>query len=136
MTRLLIVDDHDFVRSQLVAIFQPVDDIEVVGECSAGDQVIPAATSVQPDVVLMDLQLGGTSGIEVTRSLLAVRPSVRVLVLTGWRTNTAQQQSLDAGASGFLLKGGAADCLVSAVRTVARGGTWWLPGRGMLNCEQ
>ena len=125
MIRVMVVDDHDFVRAQLVALLAARDDITVVGQCSAGEQVVETAAQVQPDVVLMDVQMGAMSGLDATRALLAVQPAVRVLVLTGARTHTVQQDAAASGAHGFLLKGGKPDDLVAAVREIAIGGIWW-----------
>ena len=127
MIRVLVVDDHDFVRAQLVALMDTCDGIEVVGQCSAGEQVVPAAEQVQPDVVLMDVQMGGMSGLAATEALLAVQPTVRVLILTGCQTPRVQQDAAASGARGFLLKGGNPNDVLTAVRAIAIGGTWWPP---------
>ena len=124
MIRVLVVDDHDFVRTQLVALLDSCDDIQVVGQCSAGEQVIGTAARVVPDVVLMDVQMGAMSGLAATRGLLAVQPMVRVLVLTASPSVTVQEAAA-TGASGLLLKGGSPNDLVAAVRTIATGGTCW-----------
>ena len=124
MIRVLVVDDHDFVRTQLVALLGSCDDIQVVGQCSAGEQVIGTAARVVPDVVLMDVQMGAMSGLAATRGLLAVQPMVRVLVLTASPSVTVQEAAA-TGASGLLLKGGSPNDLVAAVRTIATGGTCW-----------
>src|SRR6478609_1957463 len=102
MTRVLLVDDHAFVRAQIAEIL-----------------------TATPDVVLMDVRMPIKSGIEATRDLMAVAPHVRVLMLTGSPTPGAVLESAEAGAVGLLLKGGDADLLIDAVRTVAAGGTAW-----------
>jgi DNA-binding NarL/FixJ family response regulator len=122
--RVLVVDDHDFVRTQLVALLDSCDDIEVVGQCSAGEQVIGTAARVAPDVVVMDVQMGAMSGLAATRGLLAVQPTVRVVVLTASPSVTVQNAA-ETGARGLILKGGSPDDLVAAVRTIAAGGTCW-----------
>jgi DNA-binding NarL/FixJ family response regulator len=125
MTRVLLVDDHAFVRAQIAEILAATPDLEVAGECSDGADVLSAWADAAPDVVLMDVRMPIKSGIEATRDLLAVAPHVRVLMLTGSPTPGAVLESAEAGAAGLLLKGGDADLLIDAVRTVAAGGTAW-----------
>ncbi len=125
MTRVLLVDDHAFVRAQIAEILTATPDLEVVGECADGADVLPALADAAPDVVLMDVRMPIKSGIEATRDLMAVSPQVRVLMLTGSPTPGAVLESTAAGAAGMLLKGGDAVLLTDAVRTVAAGGTAW-----------
>ena len=123
--RVLVVDDHDFVRSQLVALLNVCDDITVVGECSAGEEVTETAARVCPDVVLMDVHMGRMSGLAATRDLMAERSTVHVLVLTASSSEAVQRDASAAGAKGFLIKGRDPDEVITAVRTVATGGTYW-----------
>jgi DNA-binding NarL/FixJ family response regulator len=123
--RVLVVDDHDFVRAMVSQALSAAGGIEVVGECPDGTGVLPAAAVLNPDVVLMDVQMPGRSGIDATRDLIAVNPSVRVLMLTGSANHRGLQQSVDAGACGYLAKSGDPQPLIDAVREVAAGGTVW-----------
>jgi DNA-binding NarL/FixJ family response regulator len=125
MTRVLLVDDHAFVRAQIAEILSGTQDIEVAGECADGAEVLPALAAVVPDVVLMDVRMPIKSGIDATRDVLAVAPHVRVLMLTGSPSPRTVLDSAQAGAVGLLLKGGDPDSLIDAVRTVAAGGTAW-----------
>lgn len=86
--RVLVVDDHDFLPSQVVTLVDTCNDMAVVGQCLAGEQVVDTAARVQPDVVLMDVHMGTMSGLAATRALLAVQPAVRVLVLSASRSDT------------------------------------------------
>lgn len=86
------------------------------------------ASSVLPHVVLMDVRMPAKSGMEATRDLLASHPSVRVVMLTGSLTGASLHEAMQAGAVGYLLKGGPPNELVNAVRAVAAGGTAWLSG--------
>jgi two-component system response regulator NreC len=97
------------------------EDIQVVGEATDGLECIQAAARLDPDVVLMDVGMPNLNGIEATRQLLARAPNVQVLVLTMHRSDEYFFQMLEAGASGYILKGAETDELIDAVRTVARG---------------
>jgi DNA-binding NarL/FixJ family response regulator len=96
-------------------------DVEVVGEASDGDEAVELARRLRPDVVLMDIRMPGTDGIEATRTLLADRSDMRVLILTTFDHDEYVYEAFRAGASGFLLKDVPRAQLVSAVRTVASG---------------
>ena len=123
--RVLIVDDHEFVRTGLSDLLDDAQGIVVVGECSDGAEVPDVAPRVQPDVVLMDVQMPRVSGPDATRTLLTRQPTVRVLMVSASTSSRVLAESVAAGASGYLLKGGDADALVDAVRVVADGGTAW-----------
>jgi DNA-binding NarL/FixJ family response regulator len=128
MTRVLIVDDHAFVRTGLTALLNGADGIAVVGECADGADVPDIATAVRPDVVLMDVQMPRVCGPDATRTLLTRQPTVRVLMVSASMTPRTLGDAAAAGASGYLLKGGDPGALVTAVQTVAAGGTAW-PGQ-------
>jgi DNA-binding NarL/FixJ family response regulator len=125
MIRVMIVDDHAFVRARVSATLQGADGIDVVGECADGADAPGLADSVRPDVVVMDVQMPVTSGPAATVTLMARQPATRVLMLTGSATARTIRESARAGAVGLLLKGGAAHQLIDAVRAVADGGTVW-----------
>jgi DNA-binding NarL/FixJ family response regulator len=123
--RVLIVDDHEFVRTGLSDVLSDAEGIVVVGECADGAEVPDVAPRVQPDVVLMDVQMPRVSGPDAARTLLARQPTVRVLMVSASTSSRVIAESAAAGASGYLLKGGDALALVDAVRVVADGGTTW-----------
>ena len=125
MITVLVVDDHSFVRAALVDLFADITDIQVVGECVDGTEVVPAVQSSRPDVVLMDVDMPRMDGVEATRALRAVEPDARVLMLTGTVSPVRIQQAHSFGAKGYLLKGGDCDELIERVRHVAAGGTAW-----------
>ena len=125
MIRVLIVDDHEFVRAGLSDLLGDADGIVVVGECADGAEVPDVAPRVQPDVVLMDVQMPRVSGPDATRTLLTRQPTVRVLMVSASTSSRVLAESAAAGASGYLLKGGDARALIDAVRVVADGGTAW-----------
>jgi len=123
--RVLVVDDHAFVRLGVCMLLEQADGIVVVGECTDGEQVAGAAQRLHPDVVLMDLRMPRISGLDATRDLLRLLPDVRVLVLTAAAGGGLVERARRAGAVGCVFKGGAAEDMVSAVRTVAAGRTAW-----------
>lgn len=118
--RVLVADDHAAIRAGLVMILGGADDIEVVGEAADGATAVRMARLLEPDVVLMDVRMPGTDGIEATRQL--VRDQVcEVLVLTTFDLDEYVHGALRAGAAGFLLKSVEAQPLVDAIRLVAAG---------------
>ena len=121
MIRVLIVDDHPLVRAGLGTLLGSADDIEVVGEAADGDEVLAAATSVTPDVVLMDLSMPRLDGIAATRALTQAQPQVRVVALTSFADRGRVTDVLAAGAVGYLLKDCAPGELLAAVRAAASG---------------
>jgi DNA-binding NarL/FixJ family response regulator len=123
--RVLIVDDHAFVRSALQDLLATTGDIRVVATCVDGDEVVSAAACSAPDVVLMDLDMPRMSGLAASRELLLAQPQIRVLVLTGVCSAAAVREAEALGVAGFLLKGEAVDDLPRHIRTVAAGGTAW-----------
>ncbi|HLE29717.1 MAG TPA: response regulator transcription factor [Anaerolineales bacterium] len=125
--RVLIADDHTIVRSGVRLLLQGEPDIEVVGEALDGDEAVALAESLRPDMVLMDIAMPGTSGLDATRRIKARFPEMRVLVLTMHRSDEYFFEMLKAGASGYVLKGAEISELISAVRTVAQGEVFLYP---------
>ena len=123
--RVLIVDDHAFVRSALQDLLATTDDISVVAACADGDEVLSAAAHTAPDVVLMDLEMPHMSGLDATRELRVAQPHVRVLVLTGAFSPASVREAEALGVAGFLLKGDTGDDLLHHIRAVAAGGSAW-----------
>ncbi|MGW7466315.1 response regulator [Streptomyces xantholiticus] len=120
--RILLCDDHAVVRAGLLALIGSEADIEVVGEAGSGEEAVAMAAKLQPDVVLMDLQLGaGIDGVEATRRIAS--PDVHVLVLTTYDTDADITRAIEAGATGYLLKAERPEELFAAVRAAAQGRT-------------
>ena len=120
---VLVADDHPMYRGGIRAALDDVNDIEVVGEATDGDQAVDAAQSLRPDVVLMDLHMPGTNGIEATRRLVNEVPGVGVLVLTMFDDDESLFAAVRAGARGYLVKGAAQEQIVRAIRASGRIGT-------------
>ena len=119
--RVVIVDDHEVVRSGLKAILEPEDDLEIVGEASSGEQAILEVARLNPGVVLMDVRMEQMSGIEACRSIKSAHPQVNVLMLTSFAEEEAVMSAIMAGASAYLLKNVGRAELIRAIRGVAAG---------------
>jgi len=119
--RVVVADDEELVREGLRAIVASRPDLEVVATAADGEEAIAATAEHRPDVVLMDLRMPGTDGIEATRRILATHPATRVLVLTTIEDDDAVHDALRAGASGFLLKSVPRERLWSGIRGVHEG---------------
>ncbi len=119
--RVLVAEDVAVVRETLVALLGLEPDIEVAAALASGDQIVPSAMRHRPDVALLDIGLPGIDGLTAAAQLAGQLPSCRVLILTGLEAPANLDAALRAGVSGFLLKDGTADDLISAVRAVTRG---------------
>src|SRR3954452_1823751 len=119
--RVLVVEDHPLFRKGVVALLESVPDVAVAGVATTGEDAVSLAAELRPDVVLMDLQLPGISGIEATRAIVGAAPDVRVLVLSLFEDDDSVFLALRAGARGYVLKDADEDELTGAVRAVARG---------------
>ena len=124
--RVIIVDDHPVVRDGLRGMLA-ADDLTVVGEAGNGDEAVAAVARLQPDVVLMDLRMPGSDGVEATARITSAHPRVRVLVLTTYDSETDVLRAVEAGASGYLLKDAPAAELRRAVQATAAGQTVLAP---------
>ncbi|MEU3775896.1 response regulator transcription factor [Streptomyces sp. NPDC032472] len=124
MTTLLLCDDHAVVRAGLLALLGSAPDIEVLGEAGSGEEAVALAARLQPDVVLMDLQLGeGIDGVEATRRITTAENPPHVLVLTTYDTDADITRAIGAGATGYLLKAERPEELFAAIHAAAAGRT-------------
>ena len=119
--RVLIVDDHDVVREGVAVLLEAVSDVRVVGKVDSASGVLEAAGRLSPEVVLMDVRLGDSSGIAMARELRAAYPDTKVLMFTAYDEDQALFASMMAGAAGFVLKKISAQELASAIHSVAEG---------------
>ena len=119
--KVLIADDHAFYREGVRAFLNNTHDIEVVGEANNGDDAIAKATELAPTVILMDLKMPGTNGMEATRRIHESKPEIGVLVLTMFDDDDSVFAAMRAGARGYLLKDADKDEVVRAIVAVERG---------------
>jgi DNA-binding NarL/FixJ family response regulator len=127
--RVLLVDDQAMVRAGLRMIIEAEPDMEVAGEAEDGLSAISGVTDLQPDVVLMDIQMPAMDGLEATRRILDSenRTNTRVLILTTFERDEYIFKALSLGASGFILKNAPPEDLITAIRTVAEGNALLAP---------
>jgi DNA-binding NarL/FixJ family response regulator len=125
VTRVLIVDDHDFFRGCLVDLVNASHDLEAVGECTDGAEVAAAVLELQPDVVLMDVRMRSTSGLEAAAMLQQIGTGTRVLMFSSDTARSSRAAAKANGACGYLFKGSEGDQVLEAIRQVASGGTVW-----------
>jgi DNA-binding NarL/FixJ family response regulator len=119
--RILIADDHALFREGLRALFAALPDIEVVGEAAEGAAAITQVDAVQPDVILMDINMPGVNGIEATRRILGTHPNLGIIMVTMLEDDTSVFAAMRAGARGYVLKGAHHDEILHAIRAVAAG---------------
>ena len=116
---VLLVDDHGIVREGCRAILAQRSDIVVVGEAATGHEALQKVEALRPQVVVMDLNLPGLNGVEVTRRITSSYPRIQVVVLSVYAEETYVHQALEAGASAYVVKRGAARELIEAIEAVA-----------------
>jgi len=123
--RVLLADDHAFVRDSLVELLGSSGDVEVVAACEDGAQVLDAAQRTHPDVVLLDVGMPRVTGLEAARQLLSAHPDAKIVLLTGQLTPALVREAQEIGVAGYLLKDDDPGALPSHVRAVAAGRTAW-----------
>lgn len=126
-TRVFLVDDHELIRDGLRRRIEAEPDLEVVGEAATAQEALERILAALPDVVIMDVSLPDGDGVHVGREIRERSPAVRLLMLSAYQSDEALFNSVIAGASGYLLKEAKTDELVSAIRTVATGGSLMEP---------
>ncbi|OOZ34628.1 UvrY/SirA/GacA family response regulator transcription factor [Solemya velesiana gill symbiont] len=121
MIKVLLVDDHELVRTGFRSILDGDNTISVVGEAVTGEEAVEKARQLEPDLVLMDINMPGIGGIEATRKIRRMMPETQVIAVTVHVDTPFPEQLHDAGALGYLTKGCPADELFEAIKTVAAG---------------
>ncbi len=125
--RILVADDHEVVRNGLVAMLGTQPDFNVVGEAATGVEVLQQEARLNPDVILLDLEMPEMDGVEALRRLREGNPDIRVIVFTAFDTDERIVGAVQAGAQGYLLKGAPRDELFRAIRVVSEGGSLLQP---------
>lgn len=125
--RILIADDHTLFRDGLRALFDSLPDVTAVGEAADGGRVVQLAQELQPDVILMDIQMPGLNGIDATRSIVRASPHIGVIILTMFEDDDSVFAAMRAGALGYVLKGINHAEMVQTVRMAAAGGAVFSP---------
>jgi two-component system, NarL family, response regulator NreC len=125
--RIVLVDDHDIVRTGLKSFLETQEGFQIVGEAGSGSQAIQVSQAICPDVVVMDITMPGMDGLEATRQLKVLCPQVQILALTVHEDKQYFFEMLAAGATGYVTKQAAADELVAAIHAVAQGNVYLQP---------
>ncbi|MFT5265730.1 MAG: DNA-binding NarL/FixJ family response regulator, partial [Polaribacter sp.] len=136
MINILIADDHKVFRDGIVSIMDEVADINVIAEAKDGKEVLEELKEVSPDVVLMDISMGGYNGIETTQFISKEYPNIKVLVLSMHNESNYIIKTLEAGAIGYLLKDAGSTEMIKAIREVASGNTYYSQQVSALLVEQ
>jgi len=121
LIRVLVVDDHDLVRTGITRMLADIDGLQVVGEACTGEEALLKVRELKPDVVLMDVKMPGIGGLEATRKLMRSHPDIKVVAVTVCEEDPFPTRLLQAGAAGYLTKGAALDEMVQTIRLVFAG---------------
>ena len=121
MIRVLVVDDHDLVRTGITRMLADVDGLQVVGQADSGEEALKKARELKPDVVLMDVKMPGIGGLEATRKLLRSHSDLKVVAVTACEEDPFPTRLLQAGAAGYLTKGAGLEEMIQVIRQVFAG---------------
>lgn len=122
--RIYIADDHAMFRDGIKAMLEPENSMEVIGESDNGAVVIRECAELEPDIVLMDISMGGTDGIEITKQLKSLGCKVKILAVSMHNESHYVKSMLDSGANGYILKSAGRHEMISAIKTVCDGATF------------
>lgn len=125
-TRVVLADDHDVVRQGLKRLLNRAPEIQVIGEASDGYAALSSVQELQPDVLLLDIEMPGIDGVEVARRLQEMNIKVQILILSAYDDREYIRTLLDIGVAGYLVKGEASGKIVEAIRGVAQGQKGWV----------
>jgi two-component system invasion response regulator UvrY len=127
MIRMIIADDHELIRAGLCRLMETEPDIQVLGQAGTGRGAVDLCRELRPDVALLDFAMPDMDGIEATRQIISEKLGARVLILTMHDNEEYAIRLIQAGASGFIVKGTSPDELITAIRRVAEGKTYITP---------
>ncbi len=128
MIKVLLVDDHDLVRTGIRHMLTGVAGISVIGEAASGEDALSRARELQPDLILMDVRMPGIGGLEATRRILLSHPQIKVIGVSVCEEEPFPSRLMEAGATGYLTKGAGLDEMIQAIRSVHAGGRYLSPG--------
>ncbi|NQY62121.1 MAG: UvrY/SirA/GacA family response regulator transcription factor [Alteromonadaceae bacterium] len=127
MINVLLVDDHELVRTGIRKILDEVKGLKVIGETQTGEEAVQFCRKNQPDVVLMDMNMPGIGGLEATKKIIRYSPDIKVIVLTVYSEDPIPTKVMQIGAAGYLTKGTGTDEMVNAIRAVHSGQRYITP---------
>jgi len=127
LINVLLVDDHELVRTGIKKILDEVKGLKVIGECKTGEEAVSFCRKTQPNVVLMDMNMPGIGGLEATKKIIRYAPDIKVIVLTVYTEDPFPTKVMQIGASGYLTKGAGPDEMVNAIRAVNSGQRYLTP---------
>lgn len=127
MISVVVVDDHDLVRTGICRLLSDVKGIKVIDEANNGEKAVELARKLEPDVILMDVKMPGIGGLEATRKIHKSFPDIKILAVTAFADNPFPSKLFQAGASGFLTKEASIDEISLAIRTLASGQKYLSP---------
>ena len=125
MIRVLVVDDHDLVRMGISRMLSDSPDIEVVGEADSGDMAIKLAKQLNPDVVLLDVNMPNIGGLEATKRLIQLDMNIKILAVSSMVTQPYPSMLLKAGVNGYITKGTPLDEMIRAIKKLYQGGRYF-----------
>jgi DNA-binding NarL/FixJ family response regulator len=134
-TKVLLVDDHKMIRNILRGLLDSEPGIQVVAEANNGKEGLRIAEEQHPDVIVTDLKMSGMDGLEMAREIGGHAPSSKVIILTMYGDPMYVSQAVEAGAQGYVLKGGDLGELVQAIHDVASGQRYFSPSISPTNCQ-
>lgn len=127
MINVLLVDDHELVRTGIRKILDEVKGLKVIGEAKTGEEAVQFCRKVEPNVVLMDMNMPGIGGLEATKKIIRYAPDAKVIVLTVYCEEPIPTKVMQIGASGYLTKGAGPDEMINAIRAVNSGQRYITP---------
>ncbi len=125
--RVFVADDHDVLREGIRLLLEKESDFEMVGEAENGDDAVDKVCQLLPDIVLMDITMPGSNGLEATRRIKQKLPAIKILILTMHETDQYLSEMLEVGASGYVVKTTTGSELISAIRSVYQGDIYLFP---------
>ncbi len=125
--RVMIVDDHELVRSGISRLLSDNSDIEIIAEARTGEEAVHSVRTAKPDVIIMDIKMPGIGGLEATHKLIRMKPGIKILILSVCTEHIFPNKLLKAGAFGYITKGSSSSEMIRAIRTIHGGNKYISP---------